>query len=390
MYYAFVEKVEALGRLRHVRLEAFPGGKFETLRNVGLQDYSEPLEGSVVEFVATTDAIRGVVGRSPLREGTWRSLHFIDREGLPARRYLNPLTADDPGEYVFIAEIGSVVGEVSRALSRLFVPGSQQDAGAVLQRLDKTTEYAVCVKVGQGNCVALCDAHTIPFAYVDVGGGCYANAKTRPSTIDLCLSGNPTVILSHWDADHWYGAVLDPRLLGQTWIAPKQRIGPVAAELCRKIEAKGRLETWPTSAKGYVGRWGALVKCTGRGRNNAGLASIVWLPTSDPALVLLPGDCEYRHVPCTAHHAFSGVVAAHHGAAIRSIRRLVARGDGAHVCYSYGVGNGYGHPADRAIEQYYTDGWRRRSDTPEGNVSVVRAPVQHRCADSSCAFTLGR
>lgn len=390
MFYAFVEKVEKLGRLRHVRLEVFPAHVWEEVRRARtLEAYDEPLRASVVEFVAPIDEIRTAAGVEPLREDTWRLGHFDAFEGIAASEYRAPLDSDRDSDTVYVSELGNVSDDDRRALTRFFSlrpEGVVEDIGS-----HRPPAAVVCVNVGQGACAALCDSDLVPFAYFDVGAGCYANARTRPAKMELCLSNDPVVVLSHWDADHWYGAVLEPRLVEQTWLAPVQKFGPVAAELIRRIRAKGKLIFWPGGKTELLGL-GVITKCSGRGRNNGGLAWIVPRPpeTADDAggYVLLPGDCDYKRVPHASDHDFLAVLATH-SAHCPSISVLSPTGS-AQVCYSYGVGNSYAHPHGPAVERYYVGGWHRRLDTPLGNVSLAHtsksAPGPHRCSDSACGF----
>lgn len=393
MFYAFVEKVEALGRLRYVRLEAFPARQWLGLQRAGsLGEYAEPLLARVLEFVATSAEIRRLTVGQPLREDAWHVAHLSNSDGIAANEYAAPLSAEAVSEPTRIAALPRVDAREGRALSRTFLlrPEGEIDKVGML----RPSAMVVCASVGQGNCVALCGEDSVPIAYFDVGAGCYRNAHTRPSQLGVCLANEAPVVLSHWDADHWYGAVLEPRLVARTWLTPSQRIGPAAAELTRRIRSNGNLIVWPAGAA-ELNAAGVVVRCSGRGRNNSGLAWIVWPVGSDGKVerfVLLPGDCDYRRIPSELLRNLSAVVAAHHGAHVASIADLQPGGR-AQVCYSYGAGNSYVHPHGRAVERYHVGGWHRRFDTPLGNVALAytgaTAP-RHSCGDPNCGFGIAQ
>ena len=109
--------------------------------------------------------------------------------------------------------------------------------------------------IGAGNNTALHGRNGI-LAYVDFGAPAPANADTVPPGVaDPCICGDPLMILSHWDYDHYAMARKADGAWRCRWIAPQQIMGSVSArELYVRllVEAPngGALALWPAGACG--------------------------------------------------------------------------------------------------------------------------------------------
>jgi hypothetical protein len=60
--------------------------------------------------------------------------------------------------------------------------------------------------------------------YADLGGGVIGHATSFPADFKrLCLTRSPTIVLSHWDWDHWSSAGRFPAAQTMTWIVQTNR-----------------------------------------------------------------------------------------------------------------------------------------------------------------------
>ncbi|HEX6702854.1 MAG TPA: hypothetical protein VF101_19155 [Gaiellaceae bacterium] len=215
--------------------------------------------------------------------------------------------------------------------------------------------------VGQGNCNAALNHHA-PVLYFDLGGGVLANRKTFPTALtDFCFTYHPTIVLSHWDWDHWSSANRDLRAYNQPWIVPQQGvtgIGAVHRTFLARLLQNRTVLAWPSGRTSFPSGPYEIFKCTGPAgsRNDSGLALVVERTTNgETQRILLPGDCAYRHVPHASTRTFTSIVAAHHGG--RTSGNVMPQPDGSpsgRVVYSYGRDNQWGHPFD-SVRNDYTD-----------------------------------
>lgn len=251
-------------------------------------------------------------------------------------------------------------------------------------------DHVVVFDVGQGSASASIsgNAHAAkvagtPEIYFDAGAGVYANQKTRPPGLSLEAGGAKAVFLSHWDTDHWAGAMLArpgvDSLLTKTWYAPDQVVGPRHVAFAKNIEANGgRLVLLsPPSlavqevplAGGRVLRW---AQGTGRDRNDSGLVAAIECSTPVEQSIILPGDCDYHCFKHLQAKAPVGLLVPHHGARLRSASTDVpaphTEANDSKLVYSFGPNNKHGkarvrHPTAEAIELHSAwdhGGWRAR------------------------------
>lgn len=120
--------------------------------------------------------------------------------------------------------------------------------------------------IGAGNNTALYGRNSI-VAYVDFGAPLPSNTNTYPGGDAPCVCGDPPIILSHWDYDHYAMARKVGSAMQRRWLAPQQVMGSVSArELYVRLLAAaphgGALALWPVGTKpthlempfGYVER----------------------------------------------------------------------------------------------------------------------------------------
>jgi hypothetical protein len=74
----------------------------------------------------------------------------------------------------------------------------------------------------RGSANAVLDLNGVPCMYADLGGGVIGHATSFPADFKrLCLT--PTIVLSHWDWDHWSSAGRFPAAQTMTWIVQTNR-----------------------------------------------------------------------------------------------------------------------------------------------------------------------
>jgi hypothetical protein len=248
------------------------------------------------------------------------------------------------------------------------------ELGTLQRRVKEEATWATVFDVGQGSCAALRDQYGGVLAYIDLGGGVMANAKTFPAGLrTFCFGREPYIVLSHWDWDHYSSARRDPWAYQQKWIAPYQeRVGPVAIRHAADILAHhGQLQLWPlqSDAKPFPDHPGAvgIYRCQGTSRNDSGLAVTFDLENGQRAL--FPGDADYAFLPPSIGSGARWLVATHHGAEMESLSAPAPAGQNGRLVYSYGKGNVWKHPRKAAFAAHEAGGWPSH---PGGKHATVR------------------
>lgn len=263
----------------------------------------------------------------------------------------------------------------------------------------------VVYDVGQANWHALVDVDNCPqvappvHLFFDFGLPTGWNYSTQPSPpIDPLGSpyvklGAP-VILSHWDMDHWAGAVFgqplygtrglainwDPRAVAdRIWLVPNQgrfrsgqTLTPTAWRLALALHRYGNLLVWPslmTRVQSREGDW--IVKCdppdtVKRNNNNTGLA--LFVAHRDclglRGYILAPGDAEYASVYAFMHSSerIDHLVASHHGGALQVPAAIpLASSHCSKLAFSHG--SRYGHASPSSIADHNAKGWTWQYET---------------------------
>lgn len=184
-----------------------------------------------------------------------------------------------------------------------------------LEDLD-TTGGVIAYDVGQGACHAAMNAMHRPSLYIDFGGGVLGSTHTFPSEFKgFCVSHRATIILTHWDWDHWSSALRQPSALEAQWIAPElsKRL-PIQTAFATELARRGNLHTWVASTGPSLrSRSLTIEKCTGKTSNDSGLAVTVKLPGTRKRF-LVPGDATYEFIPsASSSSGFDGLSMTHHG-----------------------------------------------------------------------------
>ena len=247
------------------------------------------------------------------REGRWFELVFAPDGPFEVEQYAS--INHEPIKRK-VRSVRALPTAKSRVLSRLtsldFVPdASPKDLSALFVQPMGPARGLAVYDVGQGNCNAICTIFGTPLVYFDFGGGTTNNLKTYPKNIRFCFGAQPPVVLSHWDWDHWASGTRDTNSLDVKWIAPRQRVGLNHAKFANDLASRGNLLLWPKNLNFLPTPFGNIVRCTGTGRNDSGLAFYPRFFTASGTQVeaLLPGDARYSTIPESTAKAFDAVVA---------------------------------------------------------------------------------
>lgn len=226
--------------------------------------------------------------------------------------------------------------------------------------------------VGQGDCIGLLDGQDNVVAYIDYGG-CIQHPETHvPSwktskVLDVGPSGaRLTIVLTHWDKDHYWSSTKNSDAKDCHWLVPRQHVSPTAA---RHAATLSNASCWPESLGQACHRFAAggdheveIRKCRAfrpagktEDRNSSGLAvTLIALDAqgNDEAQMMLPGDCSFDRIPSLPAVPIVALVAYHHGShnhwrSPQTEDAIDDRAAGAEMVYSYGDPNPYRHP-DRA------------------------------------------
>lgn len=328
-------------------------------------------------------------GLMPRDEESWFSLELSDVVsetpvdvygglfGAPTRAYLHSAPASAP----------------SGPLSTLFDMTTWPDASQadLISALHPQCELEalVCFDIGQGSAAALVCQCGKPIYYFDTGRGSGRNSPTAPTTIDFCTCSSPTVILSHWDTDHWAAAAGHAGLEGRTWVVPRQTISTSHTTFANGIlKAGGNILvvahgaaalTWSSRRQDYD-----LQRATGTGRNGSGLVLIVTDRPSGRSWVLT-GDAGYDLIAQSAPSDIAAMIVPHHGAdmGVSSIPFARSLNSYARLFYSFGPDNGHGpkkppvrHPVAAAVTAHQSQSWAHGSwSAPTGGHSLAGGDV---------------
>lgn len=257
--------------------------------------------------------------------------------------------------------------------------------------------------VGQGNCNLMADRTFQPIFYYDTGYPLWFYLSSLP---DNMRAGNPawqgpivaptlSVVLSHWDWDHWRLARIVPDLAALPWTHPDQPVGPTTAAFLAGLPHATVIGAGnPQVFHGPDGV--TLVRCTPPAAmaaaalmNNSGLALVttLTLPVAAGYVggAVLTADASFASLPPNIANNVTGITAVHHGSNTHGAAEnlpVVPPGAGSgRLAYSCGVsattGNRpYNFPNPDAIQAYHNAHWGNNGNdgmsTAEG--TQIRVP----------------
>jgi beta-lactamase superfamily II metal-dependent hydrolase len=214
--------------------------------------------------------------------------------------------------------------------------------------------------VGQGAFQAALSSKKRPSLYVDMGGGVHYNQRSFPKDFaGVCTSDKPTVVLSHWDWDHWSSGARFTNAQSLVWLAPPVPETPIQASFAANLRRNGTLHIWHAALPQSV-RAGSvrIEKCSGKTSNDSGLAVTIRERAGSRRKALLPGDAAYRYIRSVVRkERFSALSLTHHGGKLHSSRHYPLGAVRAICVNSAGPRNTYGHPLFSTLEAHLVKGW---------------------------------
>lgn len=375
-----------------------------------------------------------------LVEDTWYRLlvvvEEVDQPSLPAW-YDDFYAPDDPSRRCYILHLDDQLDpKVHGALVEKFAerPGSVEPQ---IASTNAVVGYVAALPVGQGGLNALFAPDGRPFLYHDLGRST-SGAERPPNPARIaCMGGNPTVVLSHWDEDHFELPVTFEPACDLPWVYPSKAgeyMGPRRAKIANRLSHKRIWDHAHMRFEEY--NWGFIVKCDGAThgtdwKNNAGLAVLARVQDDDRAppvgqrraldaagarpelfpderYVVLTGDAMCSYIPSCREGDLDGKVvallASHHGAqthmqgldaaaAFFAIPKPAPLFNGIPpaIVYTYGVDdtdnvhqyhsyNRYGHPGRLAVNLYARRGYHHRLNTATRTGDAANHYANHRAS----------
>ncbi|WP_164017521.1 hypothetical protein [Pyxidicoccus trucidator] len=279
--------------------------------------------------------------------------------------------------------------EVNTAAFNLHVATWIAGGGNNAAGFSMTPSFVGVIDIGQGSANAVFNASGQVILYYDLGGGAGPNRFTFPENghpqlgPQYCNHARPRFLLSHWDWDHWRGAIpsigtkapaqialaanpLSTAITANTtWAAKSQGMGQIHKAIRRKIYNLTDFYERTTLGGGAAVNVGdfTIILCdnnlnNGDVDNQTGFALRIEDPVNAGQYILMSGDAHYPNIP--AHGCdqnLVGLVASHHGA--EEVQNHIPRplGGAGPIVHSFGTGNKYGHPRDDGVTPYTNRGY---------------------------------
>lgn len=394
--YGRVDDIEVLDEQNGILIISYNAIIKDNLHGCGIQrkrDYRlgdplssfkiNPYEKAVIfrveiETTATKEGFKSIEALELSYENSWFNIHILEHgPGTgDAKIYTNlfapPIDAKVEMTKINTSHQKKLNAEFSLATADTISPSQLQQE---LARRVPSADYLAVYDVGQGNANGLITSsnETCPVIYFDMGSGIGAHASTAPPDLAFCTCNSPLVILSHWDQDHWAGALhIKSQALALTWVVPRQQLDAAHKSFAHEvISAGGRLLVldMPQDIVGLSTLANnQIMKFTlgiGTSRNNSGI--VLAIENNDsyfPSSWLLTGDCAYTHFPNAFKYSPPvALVAPHHGGVTN--RKNIAPSPATHngyrrLIYSYGPDNKFRtvrHPTTSSVDVHRLAGW---------------------------------
>lgn len=251
---------------------------------------------------------------------------------------------------------------------------------------DSATLNVVSFNVGQGSANGVFNQDFNPIFYYDLGGGAYWNKHTYKSIKQFPVTGDPFIILSHWDFDHYETIKADiSRYTNCKIIAPLQKTTPSIRKFVAKISANLYLID-KELGRGKTYSFLKIFKCSGKTRNDSGLGIYLDLRKDDENIskILFPGDSQYCFIK--QREDYHAICVSHHGGKLynkRGFPKSKEKGNG-YCVYSYGVDNTYNHPRLDTIQEHINRGWGIDRFRKKYSLSTTKFNVIYSCDLSIC------
>jgi hypothetical protein len=406
IYYGHVDKVERADELYYFEFHCFEKSFGDAILDFGQWDFRDAILKNRDQVITVTGSWRDIYNVFTYddfldTESTWVIIHTNKVQGEEARLFVE---GDEENRIIYISQIQKFPEDdlTGKLLAKKVSLDDEEDATkdeilSLISNGNGPAEFIAAYNVGQGNSNSVCDNHSMPLLYFDLGGGCYANKHTYATCLNFCFSHSPAIVLSHWDTDHYQSAKLNTTYRSKNWIVPRQTIGPVHYKFFLSLTGTTRI--WPahTILPRLSFAWGEMVRCTGPAgkKNHTGLAFFASLNphTNTIREVLLPADAAYTYIPGAATTNFEGLIATHHGADFDLSNHPLPPGYGVYaLAYSFGLTNTYGHPKPSAKLAHNGAMWltANSKETTGGHIAIANlpCPLALACGGTSCDLHL--
>jgi len=448
-FYAFVQKIELLNeRQFEVTLECTPADWFDDRCHLEAADFRQANPFVPVGLVRFTAELRERGGRGQRKlerteyvayatgfylafeESTWYELRLaglfeLMGGGVPAQECsyekMQPSLQFEEPEQKFIVDMKFPPRGKTDELQGIFAVRPDR-VGAQAAQVNAQVAFVGVQNIGQGGCSSIYGSDGRPFLYYDFGRA--RSRASRPLAMKPCLSGSPTVILSHWDGDHYELACDHHEALHVPWLVMEGLVGGGTGNIFNALTHK---RVWPDRRFAFEEyNWGFVLRASFYGSgagvrsNNNGLVVLLRVQDDsdappigerraldaggrrpqifpDERYILMTGDASCHNIPSCVGGELNGKIiginAVHHGAyepdmegqehhipqaapALNGFPPLVIYSAGIDRTSGYAAG-GYNHPRPEAIGWYRRRGYHLalRTNVPTGaNTAPFTAP----------------
>ena len=391
--------------------------------------------GRSVEYTLALDAREGKIS---VGENDWFKLKLSmappamgEKEGTYEVEYRPQLPSlkHGPPETRWLVAVEDA-GPRTKRLEEIFCILTSDSTGQQSARLTDKVSFVGVFDIGQGSCSALFNADGHPFLYYDFGRAKTGYTETLPERYQPCLAGNPTVVLSHFDADHRDLAIDYPSAFHLPWLVLDGRVTSDDTNFFNRLTHR---RVRPRNQRHFEEfDWGFLLRAwnsnvlNDQNKNENGFVALVRIqedPDAPPVgqrralddlgarpelfpnerFVLLTGDAMHENIASCRSGDLDGkvvaLVASHHGAKDGLKEQYIPlaapplHGVPPTVVYSYGIfhqdtnkvskgmhgyarNGGEGHPYQEAVNLYRLRGYHHRMDTAS-DINVMRLDTQH-------------
>jgi hypothetical protein len=433
-YYGFAMKFEPIPNGTEVTFECIHAKWFNIHRNQNRKQFwrefwrAEPLPavrvtlrtGPGVTFVGNEVKFDAQLNNIPLsprnpapsvQENQWYRLVLTPTTVAPQVELERMADANDFEEPVKFTlwRVESLAAGVVNDLHNFFYIHPSRVRSLIAQN-NPVVHFVGILNVGQGGCNAVYGLDGHPMVYFDFGRS--KSLESRPTSMRPCLANAPTIVLSHWDQDHFELAASFPEAKHVPWVCLPGPTGANTGQFFNSLTHVRVREEDNSAFEEYS--WGFILKAidntgTTKNKNDAGLAMLVRVQDDsnappvgqrrsldangsrpeifpDERYVLLTGDAMCQYIPSCANHDLDGVIvgiqAVHHGSAVGMFgfeNCIPQAAPPLHdlpptVAYTFGINRntgqpsgGYGHPHDHAVDTYIRRGYFHRIETNTRN-----------------------
>ncbi|CDU13681.1 ComEC/Rec2 family competence protein [Vibrio coralliirubri] len=293
----------------------------------------------------------------------------------------------------------------SKELSNIYqlknIPGyadaitSKENILKLLPTLNQNQDFWLrVVDVGQGSCnaISLVDEPDGPgteliapqeILYLAAGGGVVANAGTYVHNDYYPIQG-ATVVLCHWDMDHWVSGEIKSEFEQTQWLVPEQKnLGISHIQFAQRLSEESRLHIWPKNLKRLDSSLIDIHKLPeNKDRNYSGLVCITKSSMSSGKNAIYTGDAPFsRCKSFLSEYDISVIITPHH-AGDMPFKAIPKAPDEHIVVSSFGMNNTFNHPFEGSKSRpfstqthYLNKGWKNWQTTLCGDKYIYSGKI---------------